>query len=186
MSRIALPFSLLSLMFLGACQTASNSWSDWEGIPYSEAMLQWEAPAQSDLMARKISYSGSYQEQWFWPAGGIFLAKAGHAYHYREVPSPQEFGRMMSDWKKFEISAAGMKASDVEEARNKYGKFFFADLKNDEGEDCWLFLQGLPGKTPAGYVDTGKPGGLFSGYECGTTRQNREELLQFAQNYRLK
>ncbi|WP_269423753.1 hypothetical protein [Kiloniella laminariae] len=151
----------------------SDSWSDWEGIPYHEALLQWDAPAHSDLLARKISYNGSYQEQWSWPTGGIFLAKAGHGYYYREVPGPREFGEVMSDWRMFETSAIAIKEDEVEEIENKYGKFLFVDVKNDEGEDCWLFLQG-------------DSRGLFSGYECGATRKNREELLQFAQNYRVK
>ncbi|OUS12069.1 hypothetical protein A9Q97_06580 [Rhodospirillales bacterium 47_12_T64] len=183
MSKTAIFLSLISLSALAGCQTAGDYWSDWEGIPYQEAVLKWEPSQPTDLYARKLSYNGAYQEHWTWDSGTVFVETAGHAYHFRKEPSPEKFGEFMGFWNAFENTGQNIKASQVTEIRNKFGKFFYADIKNDSNEDCWAFLQAMPGSTPAGYVDTGKPGGYITGYDCGSERTSKVELLQFANNF---
>ncbi len=180
MSKVCVSLSIISVLALGGCQTTNNNWSDWEGIPHTEAVLEWQPAKPTDLYARKISYSGTYQEQWSWDSGTIFLTKAGFARHYRIDVSPREFSGHMADWDTFKTSSAVMNASEVNEIKNKNGKFYFADMKNDDGEDCWTFMQTLKEVTPGAYVDNGKPTGFIMGYDCGETRYSRSDFNKFA------
>ncbi|WP_419903579.1 hypothetical protein [Kiloniella sp.] len=180
MSKSAISLSIISLLVLAGCQTTNNGWSDWEGIPYDEALLDWESAKPTDLYARKVSYNGDYQEQWDWDKGQIFISKAGHARYSRIDINPHEFGDLMADWKIFETSGSLVKAAEIKETRNKYGKFYYAGLKTNDGEDCLGFMQALKEFTPAGYEDNGKPDGYLMGYDCGNSRYTVSELLEFA------
>ncbi|MEH6629870.1 MAG: hypothetical protein V7776_03540 [Halopseudomonas aestusnigri] len=182
MSKVCVSLAIISVLALGGCQTTNNSWSDWEGIPYKEALLEWQPVKQTDLYARKISYNGDYQEQWDWDKGQIFISKAGHARYSHAEINPKKFGEQMTGWKIFETSGAQMTAVEIKETRNKYGKFYYADLKTDDGEDCIGFMQALKEFAPAGYEDNGKPDGFLMGYDCGAHRYTATEILEFSNN----
>ncbi|WP_162938162.1 hypothetical protein [Kiloniella sp. EL199] len=185
MSKIVLSLSGVSLLVLAACQTTGNKeyWSDWESIPHHEAMLEWEPSKPTELFARKLSYNGAYQEHWEWKNGSLFVETAGHAYHFREETSPQKFGTFMEGWNAFKESGKKISASDVRTVRNKYGKFYYADVKNDANQECWTFLQSIPEKTVAGFIETGKPSGYLSGYECGANRPSENEIMDFSKSF---
>ncbi|WP_417427885.1 hypothetical protein [Kiloniella sp.] len=186
MSKFAVLFSTASLFILSACQTTNSGWTDWEGIPKNEAVLSWKQTKDTSLYARKVTYSGTYQEEWVWDGGSMLITKAGHARHYRIKIDQKEFGKLMSDWNDFEKSAPKLNPAEVNILTNQYGKFYYAELENDKSAECITFMQAVRSSTPAGYNHTPHPTGFFMGYDCGDERFTVTDIADFANtlNYR--
>ncbi|MFD2204482.1 hypothetical protein [Kiloniella antarctica] len=180
MSKIIVSLSIIFVFALSGCQTTNNGWTDWEGIPKEEAILDWNQTKQTSLYARKVTHSGTYQEEWVWEDGSLFLTKAGHARHYRMKVDAKEFGNHLSDWNVFKESASGISAKMVQTTTNKYGKFYYAEVKNDKKEDCMAFMQSVRAATLAGYNHNSNPTGILIGYDCGEARYTKSEVQQFA------
>ncbi|WP_421782994.1 hypothetical protein [Kiloniella litopenaei] len=180
MSKFSVLFSTASLLVLSACQTTNNGWTDWEGIPKNEAILDWNQTKDASLYARKVTHSGTYQEEWVWDEGSMLITKAGHARHYRIKIDEKEFGKLMSDWHDFEKSAPKLNPSEVNVLTNQYGKFYYAELMNDKSAECITFMQAVRAATPAGYRNVPHPTGLFMGYDCGDGRFSISQIADFA------
>jgi len=188
MSKFALSLSAVSLLVLAACQTTGNKdyWSDWEAVPKAETVLDWNFSKPTDVLTRKVSHSGTRQEQWNWDDGTVFVTKAGFARHYRIKVDKNEFSKHLSEWDTFSQNSSSLSASDVKEVVNRHGRFYFSELKNNDGDDCWAFMQEVKGPVPANYIDSGNPTGFLMGFDCGDSRYSSSDFNKFATGLRYR
>ncbi|KLN62419.1 hypothetical protein WH96_02645 [Kiloniella spongiae] len=188
MSKVALSLSTASLLVLAACQTTGNKdyWSDWEAVPKSETVLDWNFSKPTDVLTRRVSHSGTRQEQWSWDDGTVFVTKAGFARHYRIKVDENEFSKHLSEWDSFGKHSPSLSVSDIQETTNRHGRFYFTELKNNDGDDCWVFMQAVKGVVAANYIDSGHPTGFLMGYDCGASRYSSTDFNQFAAGLRYR